>query len=140
MNTTDKSSQIPQNKTPWHAVPHMRFPSAYLWLVFLSSLDIMLTWVILSLKGQELNPIANAVIQHSGLTGMIIFKYSLTIFVIIMCEIIGRKKNRTAKMLITFGVVLTCIPIFIQFKILGFFVLNHVINPPIADTAAFLIR
>ncbi len=98
--------------------PHMQFPSAYLWFILLSSIDIMMTWLILALGGQELNVLAQAVIQHFGLVGMILFKFALVLFVIIMCEIIGRKEHPTAKKLILISIIITCIPIVTQFKIL----------------------
>lgn len=96
----------------------MQFPSAYLWFILLSSIDIMMTWLILALGGQELNVLAQAVIQHFGLVGMILFKFALVLFVIIMCEIIGRKEHPTAKKLILISIIITCIPIVTQFKIL----------------------
>ena len=44
-------------------VPEMRYQSAYLWFIFVSSLDIILTWVILRKGGVEVNPIAELVID-----------------------------------------------------------------------------
>src|SRR5687767_11346014 len=75
----------------WLSMPEMRYPSDYVWFIFFSSLDIMLTWAILSRGGSEVNPIADEVIDIWGLPGAIIFKFSLTVLVIIVCEVVARQ-------------------------------------------------
>lgn len=40
----------------------MRFQNEYVWFVFFSAMDVMLTWVILWRGGREVNPIADRVI------------------------------------------------------------------------------
>ncbi len=44
-------------------LPEMAFQELYIWLIFVSSLDIMLTWVILRNGGEEVNPVAELVIE-----------------------------------------------------------------------------
>ena len=98
-------------KVRWLSLPPMRYPNAYVWFVFLSSLDIMLTWLILSLDGLELNPLANAVVAHVGLPGMVGFKFCLAILVVVMAEVIGRRRDRAGRKLAEWAVAITTIPV-----------------------------
>lgn len=91
-------------------VPEMRYQEQYVWLIFLSSLDIMLTWHILRNDGTEVNPVARLVIDTWGLTGAVLFKFALMLFVIIACEVIGRKRDKLARRLIMFGLIVTGFP------------------------------
>ncbi len=91
-------------------LPEMRFPELYVWLLFVSSLDIMLTWVILRDGGEEVNPVARLVIDAWGLNGAILFKFGLILFVIISCEVVSRVRPRVAHLLIWFGVLISSFP------------------------------
>ena len=91
-------------------VPELRFQEHYVWLIFVGSLDIMLTWVILRNGGEEVNPVAKLVIDMWGLNGAIAFKFALTLFVIVACEIIARVRPLTAWLLIWFGVLISAFP------------------------------
>ena len=88
----------------------MVFQELYIWLVFVSSLDIMLTWVILRNGGEEVNPVAKLVIDAWGLNGAILFKFALVTFVIVSCEVVSRVRPRTAHGLIWFGVLISAFP------------------------------
>ena len=91
-------------------LPEMAFQELYVWLIFVSSLDIMLTWVILRNGGEEVNPVANIIIGAWGLNGAILFKFALVLFVIVSCEVISRVRPRTAHLLIWFGVLVSAFP------------------------------
>ncbi|MDG2134335.1 MAG: DUF5658 family protein [Phycisphaerales bacterium] len=91
-------------------LPDMRFPELYVWLLFVSSLDIMLTWVILRDGGSEVNPVARLVIDTWGLNGAILFKFGLILFVIVACEVIARTRPHVALLLIWFGVLISSFP------------------------------
>ena len=96
----------------------MRYQDAYVWFVFVSALDITLTWVILQSGGVEVNPIADAVIQTFGLQGMVAFKFALVIFVIIMCEWLGRRSDRQGRKIAEWAVAITSIPVVLSFVML----------------------
>ena len=102
---------VRQPRIRWLSLPPMRYPNAYVWFVFLSALDIMLTWLILGLSGVELNPIANAVVAHVGLPGMVGFKFGLVILVVVMAEVIGRGRDRVGRKLAEWAVAITAIPV-----------------------------
>jgi hypothetical protein len=91
-------------------IPEMRYQEQYVWLIFVSSLDIMLTWQILRSGGEEVNPVARLVIEGWGLGGAVLFKFALMLFVIISCEVIGRQKDRLARNLIYFAIAVSAFP------------------------------
>ena|SRR5690349_14366183 len=110
--SSDTSGESSTGSRPgWTGVPHMRYPNAYTWFLFFSSLDIMLTWAILMRNGSEVNPIAKAVIDRWGLPGAIVFKFSLMLFVIAVCEIVGRTHDQRARFLIWLAVIVSSIPV-----------------------------
>jgi hypothetical protein len=96
----------------------MRFQKQYVWFVFFSALDIMLTWAILSRGGREVNPIANEIIQMWGLNGAIIFKFSITALVVIVCEVVARKQYGMARALAITAVIVSSIPVFYSLLLL----------------------
>jgi hypothetical protein len=81
------------------------------WLVFVSSLDIMLTWAILRRGGEEVNPVAKLVIEMWGLHGAIGFKFALMLFVIISCEVIGRRSDAAGRRLAIAAVAISAFPV-----------------------------
>ena len=87
------------------------YPNAYVWLVFFSAMDIMLTWKILELHGSEINPIAEKVIEAWQLPGAIVFKFTLMFFVIVVCEIVGRQRDSLGRWLARLAVVVCSTPV-----------------------------
>ena len=71
------------------------YPSMYTWYVLLAALDIVLTWVILQLGGRELNWLADWIIERYHLRGVVVFKFLLLLFVVLVCELAGRRNRRT---------------------------------------------
>ena len=107
----------PVNLTPdtpsarrWLGKPVL-FPNAYTWLLLVSALDGMATYIVLSLGGVEVNPIADAVLSTHGFAGMIAFKFALITLVIVFCEHIGQHRPGTALAVAGFGIAVTCIPV-----------------------------
>lgn len=91
----------------------VRYPNLYAWLVLLSALDVMLTWVILHLGGREANGAAALIIGRFGLPGMVIFKFGLVAFVIALCEAVGKRNPAAGERLAVWAVALTCVPVII---------------------------
>jgi hypothetical protein len=89
----------------------MRYPNHYVWFVFLASLDIMLTWIILLLDGRELNPLADAVIRHLSLPGLVGFKFCLVVGVVVVAEVVGRRNNKAGRKLAEWFVAISAIPV-----------------------------
>jgi hypothetical protein len=75
--------------------PALLFPEAYTWFVFVSAMDLLLTWVILHYEGgREANALTNAVIQRFDLLGLVAYKFAIVVGVITICEIVGRMRYR----------------------------------------------
>ena len=105
---------------------HLRRPmliqSEYVWFVFFSALDVLLTWAIFAADGTEMNPIAALVIDLWDLPGAIVFKFGLTLFVIIACEIIAGHRYRTALRLARLAVVVSAFPVCYSLMLLWYHV------------------
>src|SRR5262245_28947625 len=101
----------------WLDVPALSHPCLYLVFVLVSTLDVVLTWLILAMNGDELNPIAALVIRDWGLPGAIVFKFSLTLFVIVLCDVVSRSqfrghgRARTGRFLAMLAIVVSALPV-----------------------------
>ena len=102
----------------WLSLPPMRYPTEYVWFLLFSSMDVMLTWAILTMGGTEVNPLAALVIDHWGLPGAIAFKFSLMLAVVLACETIGRKVDRVARNLAQAAVVISAMPVLFSLALL----------------------
>ena len=94
------------------------YPQLYLWFVFLSALDVMLTWCILTLDGAEVNPLARAVIVYGDLYGLVIYKFVLVSLVLLICEFVGRRRPAIGRAVSTFAVVVTTVPVVMSMLLL----------------------
>jgi hypothetical protein len=92
----------------------MLYQTAYKWFVYISALDVILTWVILVLGGKEVNVLADSVIAHAGLKGILIYKFCLVILVVLICEIIGRRRFRLGRNLARLAIVITALPVILS--------------------------
>ena len=107
------------------------YPDAYAWFIFLASLDIMLTYLILhpllfshdgfgaEPRGQEANAVANEVIQRWDVAGMVVFKFALVMVVVFICEIIGRRRDEAGRRIAEWAVAITSIPIVVALTQMG---------------------
>ncbi len=116
LGTLNEVSDDPTNSSDaeedddWLSLPPLRFPYLYLIFVGFSSADVLLTWIILKMGGDEVNPIAKLVISAWGLQGAIGFKFALTLFVVVSCEVIYRVRPRTARSLILVALAIAAFP------------------------------
>ncbi len=89
-----------------------RYPDLYAWYVLASSLDIMLTYLIVwKFGGRELNGIAQQFIDMFGHWGLILLKYSTVILVVLICEVIGNKRERLGKALAITAIGISAMPV-----------------------------
>ena len=91
------------------------YPDIYVWYVFLAALDIMMTRVVLHFGGWEANAVADWIIHKWGFGGAIVFKFCAVVFVVIICEIVGRVKRPLGRRLALWTVGLTAIPVVVAF-------------------------
>ena len=92
-----------------------RYPQAYVWFIFVSALDLMMTWVVLYFGGREVNVLADYILERWALPGMVVYKFTLVVFVILICEIVGQKRHRLGRRLSIFAVAITLVPVIIAF-------------------------
>ncbi len=89
----------------------MRYSKYYPWYLLLASLDIMLTWVVLTMGGQEINGIASWALGLGGLSGLIALKFASVVVVVLICETIGPRNERAGKRLVLGSVAISAVPI-----------------------------
>ena len=89
------------------------FPQHYLWYVFLSSLDLMFTGLILKFDGREENALADWIIQNFNTPGLVVFKFGLVILVVAICEVVGRRNQNLGRKVARWAVVLGGFPVVI---------------------------
>lgn len=101
------------------AAAGVRYPNLYTWLVFVSALDAMLTYLVLHFGGREANQLAASVLEQWGFRGMVVYKFALIALVVVLCEVIGRRDDKWARVLGIFGIGLTCVPLVVAIGILS---------------------
>jgi len=90
------------------------YPNVYVWYVLLASLDVMLTAVIVAAGGHEMNSLADRVLGRWGLPGLVVFKFSLVLVVVAICEVVGRRNDRKGRKLAEWAVAITAIPVVVS--------------------------
>ena len=96
----------------------MLYENTYVWLIFVSCLDIMLTWVVLHTGGREANALAAWIIARFGLIGIVLFKLSIVVFVIGLCEMIGRHSRTAGRGFVRAAVAISAMPVLVGFVLL----------------------
>jgi len=110
---TDRDPPLdrPDPGVPRSRLAPVLYPTVYPWYVLMAALDIMVTWVILVLGGHELNVLADWVIQRYDLPGVVSYKFALVVLVIVVCEIVGRRRYDAGLRLARWAVALTAFPV-----------------------------
>ena len=107
------------------------YPNHYCWLVLLSALDIMLTHTILfkfketEYYAAELNTFADWVIGKFGLWGAIGLKCASIVPVIIIIEIIGRRKPQHGQTFAACVVAMSMVPVIVALVQLAAVAFKH---------------
>jgi hypothetical protein len=89
------------------------YPQPYLWYVFLSSMDVVFTWLILQAGGREVNAIADWILRSHDVRGIILLKFILLAFVVVVCEIVGRHNHATGLKLARWAVAISAFPVLV---------------------------
>jgi hypothetical protein len=87
------------------------YPNQYVWFVFLSAMDVLLTAVALRFGAYEANILAAWLLRKLGVAGLILLKFTAVPTVILLCEFIGRRKPATGRRLAEWVVALAAVPI-----------------------------
>lgn len=93
-------------------LPHALYPDHYVWYVFASALDIMVTvTVLVHLGAREVNTFAQWSIEQFGTWGLIALKFLSVFVVIAVCEIVGRRRQRLGKYLAFGAIIASLFPV-----------------------------
>jgi hypothetical protein len=87
------------------------YPDLYTWYVFASALDILFTWCILRAGGMEVNTVADWIINRHDVHGLVMFKFLAVALVVLICEVVGRRRYETGAKLARWAVVLSAFPV-----------------------------
>lgn len=118
------TSMVPRPPEPIHR-GHMLYPDRYAWYILVSALDIMVTVKLLVHLGiregeveqegavyvREANTFARWSIDRFGTWGLIGLKFLSVILVVLICEYIGRRRERAGRRLAFAAIFLSLIPI-----------------------------
>ena len=90
------------------------YPRAYMAYVALAAVDVLLTSLILSLGGDELNKLAAWVFSEGGITGATFFKFATVVLVLLVCEIAGRHNDGgLGRGLVRWAVIISLAPVLV---------------------------
>lgn len=67
--------------------------------------DLVLTAITFFYGGAEVNLLARSVLERFGLRGMVVFKFTLVTFVILVCQYVYHSHPKTARGVLIFGSV-----------------------------------
>ncbi len=121
-----RSSESQSDSSSFSWTKAVLYPNLYLWLIFVSALDVVMTRVILFFGGTEVNPIADWILGEFGRMGMSLFKFIIVAFVVICCEIVGRQRWKVGRNLARVSIVISMTPVIWS----SFIVLSLIMNPP----------
>ncbi|MEE3001877.1 MAG: DUF5658 family protein [Planctomycetota bacterium] len=117
-------------RSPWSiskwSLP-VRHPNLYLWLIFVSALDVILTRVVLFFGGKEINPVADFVLLNWGRLGMSLFKFMIIGFVIIVCEYLATRNATVSRRLAIVSIMISLVPVVWSCII----IIMLILNPPV---------
>jgi len=88
-----------------------RYPELYTWYVFVSALDVLFTWLILNNGGQEVNKLADWIIDQHDLPGLTFFKFAMVVLVVLICEVVGRYRHELGGQLARWAVAISAFPV-----------------------------
>ncbi len=88
------------------------YPKMYSAYIALAAMDVLFTMVIVTiLGGIEVNPIANWVLDKGQHTGLTFFKFGTVMFVLVACEVVGRRRLHLGRSLAEWAIAINMIPV-----------------------------
>lgn len=92
--------------------PWALYPNHYAWYILAGTLDVLVTFVIITyLGGGEANQLARRILHSHGWPGMVALKYSTVIVVLLVCEIVGRRHPTLGRNLALTAIVISALPV-----------------------------
>lgn len=81
------------------------------WFLLLSCLDIFFTWIVLHMGGSEVNWLANYILTHGDLYGLVAFKFTMVVIIILLCDFVGRRNDIRGRFIAKAAVIITSFPV-----------------------------
>ncbi len=84
---------------------HLPLETETAWFILANAGDVFMTYILLSISRQfvEGNPIARYFLYSWGPKGLIYFKFCVVAFVVVVAQVIARRKIVVARRLLNFG-------------------------------------
>lgn len=89
----------------------VRFVRIYPWYLLVAVADILVTWVVLTHGGRELNTIAAWAWSASGVAGLTALKFATVVVVVLICEGLAELSEPAGRRLAQWAVILSATPI-----------------------------
>ncbi|MCH2181395.1 MAG: DUF5658 family protein [Mariniblastus sp.] len=90
--------------------------------ILINSFDVFMTWILLGMENfRESNGIANWILIHFQFRGMVYFKFSVVLVVVLIAQVIATRRLQTAQRLlnagslIVLGVVIYSVYLFVRY-------------------------
>ena len=82
--------------------------------ILINSFDVFMTWILLSMENfRESNGIANWILTHFQFRGMVYFKFSVVLVVVLIAQVIATRRMQTAQRLLNAGsLIVLCVVIY----------------------------
>ena len=108
LNRNQRPYSIPRQPMHAHSFMTRKLPlqDATTFFILINSLDIFMTYVLISLGAIEANPIANYFLKEYKFNGLIFFKLVIVAGVCVVAQIIAAKSIRKGRDLLNFGSLL----------------------------------
>lgn len=87
------------------------FPKMYWAYIALAAADVLLTTLILSVGGMELNAVGRAAFAIGGITGATFLKFTTVAIVLLVCEYTGRTRVGLGRALAYIAVSVSFVPV-----------------------------
>ena len=124
--STQVQEQAPGVAGGLPSVRILLYPRLYPWYALMALLDVLVTAVVLEVGGYEANGLAARILEFAGILGLLAFKLASVVLVISICEVVGRRKETTARRLAEWAVAITAIPVAVGLVQLAWFA--HVLD------------
>lgn len=92
------------------AIPRLVFPRWYAWFFVAGGLDVLFTYAVLLQGGSEANPIANIILHWGGFDAMVLFKASMMVLNIMVCQYVYEHRASLAKRLVVAYTFIAFVP------------------------------